>query len=104
MGNWGTTRSLSKPWLSPRLAAPERHPTFPGQTPEYEQRPHRLEGRAWGRPSDSMLAELVLTQGLFRKPSIPLPELPLQSYSHCLFSCFLAPAPSCGETSNSRHR
>ena len=81
--------SLSKPWLSPRRAAPEPHPSFPGKTPEYEQRPHRLEKRVWGHLSDTVLAEVVLTQGLFWKLSVPLPELPLQSCSHCLLSCFL---------------
>ena len=81
--------SLSKPWLSPRRAAPEPHPSFPGKTPEYEQRPHRLEKRVWGHLSDTVLAEVVLTQGLFWKLSVPLLELPLHSCSHCLFSCFL---------------
>ena len=84
-----TEASLSKPWLGPRRAAPEPHPSFPGKTPEYEQRPHRLEKRAWGHLSDTTLAELVLTHGLFWKLSVPPPELPLQSCSHCLFSCFL---------------
>ena len=34
-------------------------PPFPGKTPEYQQRPHRREERAWSHPSDSMLAELA---------------------------------------------
>ena len=54
-----TEASLSKPWLSPRLAAPELPPPFPDKTLDYEQRAHRQEERAWSHPRNSMLAELA---------------------------------------------
>ena len=97
-----TEASLSKLWLSPRLAAPELHPLFPGKTREYEQRPHRLEERAWSHPSDSTLAKLTGAAkqdgpdpgGLFWKISISLPELPPQSWLPLSF--LLLPHPRLG--------
>ena len=52
-----TEASLSKRWLTPRLVVPEPPPAFPAKTPEYEQRPHRLEGGAWSHPSDNTFAD-----------------------------------------------
>ena len=95
-----TEASLSKPWLSPRLAAPELPPPFPDKILEYKQRAHRREERAWSHPRNSMLAELAgadqagwpWPRSLFWKLSISLPELPLLYCSHCLFPYFLTPA------------
>ena len=97
-----TEASLSKLRLSPSLAAPEPHPLFPGKTPEYEQRPHRLVERAWSHPSDSTLAKLTCVgqagwswpRGLFWKISISLPELPPQFWLPLSF--FLLPHPRLG--------
>ena len=114
VGSWGTHRRplLSKPWLSPRLAAPEPHPPIPGKIPEYAQRPHRLEESAWSHPSDSTLAKLALAgqagwscpRGLFWKLSVSLQELALQSWLPLPFLLLTHPCHPPGETSNSRYR
>lgn len=66
-----TEASLSKPWPSPRLAAPEPHPPFPGKTPGYEQRPHRLEGRDGAAPATACLPRVVLPRALREASSSP---------------------------------
>ena len=98
-----TKASLSKCWLTPRLAASEPPPPFPGKTLEYVQRPQRLEERAWSCPSDSTLAELAPAgQAGQSWPGCSSGSFPFFYLSYP--SCFLASSPLPGKTSNSRYR
>ena len=106
--------SVSKRGLSPRPAAAEMFPPFPGKTPEYVQGLESLEEGPWSHMSDSMPADLVPAGQpgwswpwvLFWKLSISLPEIPLLSRPPLLSSSLTSaqgeiPAAGMGDTSSS---
>ena len=103
-----TEASLSKPWLSPRLAAPELPPPFPDKILEYKQRAHRREERAWSHPRTACLPSwLVQTRQDGPDPgvssgSFPFPYLGYPSYpAPTAFS--LTSSPPREEIANSRY-
>ena len=85
--------SLRKCELSPRPAAAELFPPFPGKTPECVQGLESLDEGAWNHTSDNTQADLVPAgqpgwswpRALFWKRSISLPEVPLLSWPRALF-------------------
>ena len=106
--------SLSKCELSPRPAAAELFPPFPGKTSERVQRLESLEEGPWGHTSESTQADLVPAgqegwswpRALFWKLSISLPEVPLPSRPPLLFSFLTSargeiPTTGMGDTSSS---
>ena len=116
MQSWGyrAEASLNKGVQSPRPAAAELFPPFPGKTPEYVQGLERLEEGPWSHTSNSTQANLVPAgqpgwswpRAPFRKLSIVLPEIPHLSRPPLLFSFLTSvrreiPAEGMGDTSSS---
>ena len=102
VGSWGTHRRplLSKPWLSPRLAAPEPH--LPSSQVKHLNMSKDLTGWRKGLGATPMTACLsgwllqARQDGLDTGSSSGSFLFPYLSYPssrgfHCLFSCFLTP-------------